>query len=150
MREEHGREQSAQHAPTRLLDLRIVGWSLDAPIRRIVLPLAVAIPFAVGLIVAICVAHNVGERKAVMRGGIVDRSPGSARAAIEQIARAGKACGEFAAHPVVTAPMSPDPIAETVVPFGKARRVVAELIAARSDVPGLGDQFRAREYRFLA
>jgi len=97
-----------------------------------------------------CVADDVGERETVMRGRIVDRSPRSARAAIEQIARAGKTRSEFATHPLFTAPISPDPIAESVVPFCKARRVMAELIAARSDVPGLRDQFGARQDRILA
>src|SRR5262249_9481348 len=132
-----------------LQNRRIVGRALDTPIGGEILTVAVAIVLAVRLIVSLDVAHDVGEREAVMRGGVVDRGPGTPRAPVEQIARARDARRHVAALARIAAPEPADAVAEAVVPLGKAGRMMAELIAARPDVPRLGDQLDARQDRIL-
>ena len=123
--------------------------TFNAPIGGIVLPLAVLVVFAVCLVVALREADDIGEREAVVRGGIIDRGPGPARLPVEQIARAGKPRGEFGTFAGVAAPEAPRAVAKAIVPFGKARRMMAKLIAAGAEVPGLGNQFDARQDRVL-
>ena len=57
----------------------IVGRAFHAPVGRIVLAVAVVVVLAVRLVVAFGVAHDVGQREAVMRGDVVDRRPGAPR-----------------------------------------------------------------------
>ena len=69
---------------------------------------------------------------------------------IEQVARAGKPGGKFAAQTGIAAPEAADTVAEAIVPLGKSGRMMAQLIAAGADVPRLGDQLHARESGILA
>ena len=52
--------------------LGIVGRSFDAAIRAVVVVRSVAIVFAVGLVVLVLVADEIGEREAIMHGDVVD------------------------------------------------------------------------------
>ena len=130
-----------------------IDWSsvgtFNAPIGGIVLALAVFVVFAVGLVVALREAGDVGKREAIVRCGVIDRGPGPARMAVEQIARTGEARGKFGAFAGIAAPEPPRAVAEAVVPLGEARRMVAELISAGTEVPRLGDQLDARQDRVL-
>src|SRR5690606_40437778 len=63
--------------------------------------------------------------------------------------RAGEARAELAVVPRLAHPEGADRVAIAVVPLAPAGREVAELVAAGADVPGLGDQLRAREHRVL-
>ena len=69
---------------------------------------------------------------------------------IEQIGRAGEARREVGPLSSIAAPVAAHAVAIAVVPFGEARRMVAELIAARSDIPRLGDQLDLLQDRVLA
>ena len=69
---------------------------------------------------------------------------------VEKIARAGETSGKFRTLAGVAAPEAAGAVAEAIVPLGEARRVVAELIAARTYVPRFGDELDARQDRVLA
>ncbi len=71
-------------------------------------------------------------------------------APVEDVAGARQACGEVGALTGIAAPVAPHPVAEAVVPFGEAGRMVAELVAAGTDVPRLGDQLYLLQDRILA
>ena len=60
---------------------------------------------------------------------------GTARVAVEKIARAGEPRGEFRTFAGIAAPEAAGAVAEAIVPFGEARRMVAELVAARARCP---------------
>src|SRR3546814_4979534 len=64
--------------------------------------------------------------------------------------RAQQSPGEIRQGAVVAAPVRPDGIAVLAVPFGASRGEVAELVAVRAEIPGLGDQLHAGQYRVLA
>ena len=85
-----------------------------------------------------------------MGGDEVDARPRLAAAAVEQVARTRDAARELRQHAVVALPVGADRVAELVVPLGPARRELADLIAARADVPRLGDQLDAAQHRVLA
>ncbi|CAM4196786.1 hypothetical protein ROMU108268_19215 [Roseomonas mucosa] len=112
--------------------------------------MAVLVVLAIGLVVAAGVGDEVAQGEAVMRGHEVHRGPGLAAAAVEDLAGAGEAAGEAGAQAGIAAPEAAHVVAEAVVPFGEARRVVAELVAAGADVPGLRDQLDLGQDRVLA
>ena len=65
---------------------------------------------------------------------------------VENVARAGDAGREFAAQLRIAAPELPRGVAKAVVPLGPGGGEIAKLIAARPDVPRLGDQPRLLEH----
>ena len=68
---------------------------------------------------------------------------------IEQIGRSGQPRRELRTLAGIAAPEPPDAVAESVVPLGETGRMMAELVAARADVPWLGDQLDPRQNRIL-
>ena len=74
---------------------------------------------------------------------------GRRRVTVEQVGRAGEPRGELRALAGIAAPEAPRAVAKAIVPFGEARRMVAELIAAGPEVPRLGDQLDRGEHRVL-
>ena len=92
---------------------------------------------------------EVGEREAVVRGDEVHRPRRRPRAAGEDVGRAGEARRELAREPRVAAPESPRRVAVAVVPFAPGRRERAEAMAARPDVPRLGDELEVAQHRIL-
>src|SRR5579862_5795055 len=68
---------------------------------------------------------------------------------IEHVGRALQTRSERTAQPAIAAPEAADFGAIFVVPLGHPGRMVAELVATRTDVPGLGNQFDARQDRIL-
>src|SRR5205807_9107780 len=138
------RKQRALDAAARFEDCRVVGRAFDAPIGRVVFAVTVAIVLAVEPVVALDVAGDVGKREAVVRSRVVDRCPRPPRAAIEQIARARDARRDVAALAGIAAPVAAAAVATAVVPLGTARRIMAELVSARTDVPRLRDEFYGR------
>ena len=68
---------------------------------------------------------------------------------VELLGAAQKAPGQFGCLPGIAAPEPPHPVAVAVVPFGEGGGKTAQLIAARPDVPGLGDQLDAGQHRIL-
>ena len=69
---------------------------------------------------------------------------------VEKIARAGEAGGKFRTLASIAAPEPTRAVAEAIVPFSKAGRMVAELVPARPDIPGFGDQLDAGQDWILA
>jgi hypothetical protein len=95
------------------------------------------------------IAHEVGEREAVVHGDVIDRRARAPAVMIEQIGRAGHAAGDVADQLAGTAPVVPQRAAAVIVPLRPARRKMADLIAAGADVPGLGDQLDGGKDRIL-
>ena len=142
-RGEQQREQIAHVARARRLDRGIVARALDAVVPGLIVVRAVAIVLAVGLVVLARVGDEIGEREAVVRDDEIDafRRGGRVR---ENIARAGEARRDFAAQTARRRARSGARVAEAIVPFAPALGKPAELIAARADVPGFGDQLGSR------
>lgn len=147
--EQDGGQQRARHPGPLGQDGGVVGRAFDAPVGAAVVVVAVAVVFAVGFVVPVGVADHVAQREAVVRGGIVDRGPRPPVAPPEQIAAAREPRGQLRALPGVAAPEAPDAVAEAVVPFGEAGRMVAELVAVGPDIPRLGDRLDGGEHRVL-
>ena len=84
--------------------------------------MAVAVVFAVGLVVAQVVADQVAQREAVVRDDVVDRFARRAPARLEQVRRARQPQREFAARAVAAQPEGAHGVAEAVVPFQPAAR----------------------------
>src|SRR3546814_3732734 len=64
---------------------------------------------------------------------------------VEQVGRSGETRCHFRQHAVVALPILSDGVPKLVVQLLPAGRKVAELVAARTDVPRLGDQLHAAE-----
>src|ERR1700722_15094627 len=84
-----------------------------------------------------------------MRGDEVDGRPRTPALAREYVSRTGEPCSYCRTMPGITAPEASHAVTEAIIPFGKPGRMIAELIAARSDIPWLGDQFHACQRRIL-
>ena len=147
---EHGGQHRALHPVAHCVDRRIVGRPLDAPVAGEVGGRPVAIAFAVRLVVPLDIAHGVREREAIMGGDEIDRCPWTPAVAGEDVGRTRKPCGNRRPMPAIAAPEATHAVTKSIVPFGEARRMVAELIASRTDIPGFGDQLHAGENRILA
>src|SRR5258705_9554120 len=100
---------------------------------------AVAIVLAIGLVVLLVVAEQVGQRETVMHGDVIDAGPRIAAVMIEQIGGAGHAAGHLADQAAFAAPVTPHRAAIAVVPFRPLRGKRADLVAAEADVPGFAD-----------
>jgi hypothetical protein len=59
---------------------------------------------------------------------------------VELQGRAGHPFGKLGHFGRIAAPEAAHAVAELVVPFHERRREGAQLVAARADIPGLGDQ----------
>ena len=121
---------------------------LDAAVPGAVVVGAVAVALEVGLVVLLVVGDEVGQREAVVRGDEVDRGGRVAAVGLVEIARAREARGERG-HARLAAPDVAHRVAVEAVPLRPEHREVADLIAARAEIPGLGDQLDLREHRVL-
>ena len=128
---------------------QIVGGAFDAAVPTDVVVGAVAIVFAVGFVVFVVVADQVGQREAVVAGDEIDAGVRPPAAPFVQIARAAEARGEFRRHAAVPFPEMADAIAILAVPLRPQRRKVAHLVAPFAQIPGLGDQLYLRDDRVL-
>src|ERR1700724_2178521 len=86
---------------------RVVGRAFMAAIGAVVLVRAVAIAFAIGLVVFFIVAEQILEREAVMHGDVIDAGAGRAAVAVEQVGRARHAARHFADQAAFAAPVAP-------------------------------------------
>ncbi len=105
----------------------------------VVVVCAVAIVLAVGLIVLALVGDDVAKREAVVGDDEID-ALGRRLSARENVARPCHPGCDLAAHPWVAAPKTARGVAKAVVPFGERGAELAKSVAARADVPGLGDE----------
>src|SRR6185437_7940392 len=119
------------------------------PVVALVVAGAVLVVLAIGLVVLLAVARPVRQRESIVRRDEVDRRPRPAALVIEHVRRALQARRQRAALARIAAPEAAHVIAVAIVPLGHARRMVAQLVAARAAVPGLGDQLGLREQRVL-
>src|SRR3954465_4785880 len=150
MRQQHGRQQIALLALAQGNDLRIVRRSLGAAVPGVIVAVAIAIVLAIGLVVLVVVRNEIIEIETVMGGDEVDAGPWSAAALVEEIAGSRHALGEVRDRSLVAFPESAHGVSELVVPLRPSRRKLTDLISARTDVPGLGDQLDAGKHRVLA
>ena len=84
-----------------------------------------------------------------MRSDEVDAGPWPAPPLVVNIAGTCDSRGKIARRALIGLPIGPDMIAILVVPFGPAGRKTADLIAARSDIPGFGHELDLAEHRIL-
>src|SRR5271165_1869837 len=140
LREEQGGQKVAHLALAQSAYGLIARRPFDAAIPAQIVVVTVGIVFQIGLIVALVVGDQIGEREAVVRRDEVDSRGGLAGVMTKNIARARKALGEFADGSAVAAPKGANRVAVAVVPLGPAGRKSAELVAAEAEVPRLGDQ----------
>ncbi len=94
------------------------------------------------------VGDQVAQREAVVRRDEVDRREGATALAGVEVGRARQPPAELA-DAGVAAPEVPDVVAVLVVPLGPQRRELADLVAARADVPRLGDELDPAQHRVL-
>ena len=95
---------------------------------------------AIGLVVAEIEADQVAQREAVVRDDVVDRFHRLAPVRLQALRRARQRLRELASGDRAAKPERPHGVAETVVPLQPAVGEVAGLVAAGTDIPGLGDQ----------
>ena len=131
-------------------DARIGGRPLDAVVVAEIGGVAVAVVFLVGLVVPLVIADQIGQGEAVVAGDVVDRRPRPPAVVLEQVAGGQQVGGQFGQHPIVAPPEPAHGIAKAVVPFGGAGGKAAELVAAGTDVPRLGDDLDLGQGRVLA
>ena len=86
------------------------------------------------------IADGVGQGEAIVRRGIVDRCPRAPSVMRKQIGGPRKPGREIRTLACIAAPEPPDAVTESIIPFGEAGRMIAQLVAARADVPWFGDQ----------
>ena len=82
-----------------------------------------------------------------MRGDKVDGSAPVSSIKSENIGRTRQPRGEIADTVRIATPEAADIVAVAIIPFEKSLGEVTELIAARADIPGLGDQYAVAEER---
>ncbi len=145
------RGQQIAHLPrTQRKDRRIIGVSLHAVVAGEVVRVAVTVVLAVGLVVAIVVADQIVQGESIMRRHQIDAGRRSPAVVFEQVGRASEARGKLRQLPAIATPQRAHRVAEAVVPLGPARRKLAQLVAARADVPWLGNQLHLAQDRVLA
>src|SRR5690606_36067410 len=83
-------------------------------------------------------------------GHVVDARLRAATAMAEDVGRGGEARRQVAAVRCLAHPEAARAVAEAVVPLRPAGGEAAELVAADSDVPWLGDHLGPGEHRVLA
>src|SRR5436305_2763119 len=147
--EEEGGQKVALLAAPQVVDLRVAGGALDAAAPGAVVALAVAVVLAVGLVVLLVVGDEVAQGEAVVGGDEVDAGRGAPASGGLEFGAAGEAQGEVAQGPGLAPPVVADRVAVPAVPLGPERREVADLIAAFSHVPGLGDELDLADHRVL-
>jgi hypothetical protein len=101
---------------------------VDTAVPGQVVVVAVAVVFAVGLVVLVVVAHHVGDGESVVGSDEVDARVGLAAASVVQVAGAREALCELADHAALTLPVGPHGVAVFVVPLGPADGKIADLI----------------------
>ena len=149
LREQQGGDEVALLAGAQRPHLGVVGGAFGAGVPRPVVRFAVAVALAIGVVVLVVVGDQVLDREPVVRGDEVDRGHRSAAGVLVEVGRASDAGGEFAQRRRFATPEIPHGVAVFAVPFRPLRREVAHLVAARADVPGLGDELHLAHDRVL-
>jgi len=140
-----GGQQAASHPFAHPADLGIVGGAFHPPVAGQVVVGAVPVVLAVGLVVLLLVAHQIGQRETVVTGDEVDARPRAA--GVEQVAAAGPAGRQLGDGARIPAPEGPGGVPEAVVPFRPARGEAAESMPLGGEVPGFGDELDPGQHR---
>ena len=140
--------QEVLHLPVaKRLDHRVIRRTFDTTVPAPVVVGAVAVVFAIGLVVLGVVGDEVVEGEAVVTGHEVDALLGLALLVGIDLGAAGQAVGHARHRARLTAEEAPDIVAEPPVPLLPAvAHERADLVQA-GGIPGLGDELRAREHR---
>src|SRR5581483_10055349 len=142
------REEVARLAGAERADLRIVGRPFRTAVPRTVVVGAVVVPLAVRLVVLVVVRDEVAQSEPVVRGDEVDRRERPPAVLLVEVcgpAEAGREVAERGLAP----PEVAHRVAVDAVPLRPEDREVADLIAAGTDVPWLGDQLHLGQDRIL-
>ncbi len=149
LRDEHRGDEVALLLCAQRQHLRVVGRALDAAVPRAVVALAVVVVVLVVLVVLLVVGDEVAQREPVVRGDEVDARDRTPTGGLVQVGRAGDARRELTDRRGLAAPEVAHGVAVLAVPLRPLRREVADLVAARPDVPRLGDQLHLADDRIL-
>ena len=144
-RGEQQRHEIALVTRARLYDRRIVAWALHAVVPAEIVVRPVVTVLAVGFVVLAVVGDEVAKGEAVVGDDEVD-ALGRRRGAGEQVARTGHPGCDLAALTRIATPEAARGVAKAVVPLGEGGAELAEAVAARSYVPGFGDEAGASEH----
>ncbi len=148
LRQEQRGQEVALLAPAQGEDLRIVGRPFDAAVPRPVVVGPVLVALLIGLVVLLVVGDEVAQGEAVVGGDEVDRRERVAPVPLIEVARPGEPARKVG-HARLTAPEVADHVAVDAVPLRPQDREVPDLVAARADVPRLGDELDLGEDRIL-
>src|SRR5262245_55196059 len=149
LRQHEAEQEIAPQLASQLEDLGIVRRSLHPAIRAVILLRVVAIVLAVCLVVLALVAHEIGEREAIVDRDEIDARARAAVIVMEQIGRAGHAAAELADEVAFPGPVAPQRATKVVVPLRPAWWKPADLIASGAEVPRLSDELGCSQDRIL-
>src|SRR5208337_1635694 len=110
-----------------------------------IVPMAILPVLAVRLVARLIVGDQVVQGETVVSGHEIEARRGLATVVPKNVARSGEALRELADAPAVAAPEGTHCVAVAVVPLAPAGRESTELVAARPEIPGLGDQLDVSE-----
>ena len=131
------------------VDVGPFGRALDPVVIGEAVVVAVAVAFAIGLVVLVAVGDEVVEREAVVRCDEVDAVVGLTAVVAIEVARAGQSRGEVAGLCVVAPPVAADVVAIAAVPLGPPQARERAHLVSPSRIPGLGDDLRVGEHRIF-
>src|SRR5947208_2533 len=97
-----------------------MGQAFDAAVPGEVFVHAVAVVFAVGVVVLVVVGDEIPQREAVVAGDKVERVIGHSPRMFVKVGAAADASSESASHAEIAAPEAADVVAESAIPFGPA------------------------------
>ncbi len=147
--QQQGGEQVAHLTQTQAVDFRIFGRTFNAVVPGQIVVAAVLVVFVVGFVVLVVVRHQVMQRETIVRGDEVHGRLRTTAALVEHVAGRGHARSEVSQLSFVAFPEGTNRVAELVVPFHPAWWETAHLVAARTAIPWLGDQFDLTQHRVL-
>ena len=143
---QRGHHRASDRVPLRR-NMSLVGRPLGSRVTTPVRVGTVAVFLAIGVVMFLLVARQVGKRKPVVAGDVVDarlrRPPGR----VEEITAAGKAVRQVADLAAVPAPKPPNRISKAAVPLAPSRWESSEAISVGPGVPWLGDELDRGEDR---
>src|SRR6185437_11754457 len=127
----------------------IVRWTFHSTIPTAIIVGAVAIVFAICLIVFRVVADQVLQREAIMRGHKIYAGVGLAAAACIKVARSCNSISQLTNQAAITLPIRTHRVPIFIVPLRPANWEFSYLISALAQVPGLGNKLHLRQHRIL-
>ena len=145
------RRQKIAHLPfAQNDDGGVVRGSFDSAIPTQLIAVTIGVVFEIRFVVPLAIGHQVVQGHAVVCGHKIDAGSGLASVVPEQIAGSGQPLREFPHLPGVAAPERARGVSIAVVPLCPPCGKAAELVAAQTHIPGLGDQFHVGQCGFGA